>query len=136
MSRPFRRLCFTSCSLILKNSRRCPEPARLLRPPLTGIRSRPLRQRNTGTAFPTLLMPNGSLKTSSVLQIVPREPGSHDGVGDYALSLAHCLLRDHNVGTTFVVAQGSQSAEKEGFPVRSALASISSQESAGVIVHY
>lgn len=79
-------------------------------------------------------MPNKSLPT--ILQIVPREPGSHDGVGDYALSLAHCLLRDHGLATTFVVGKGSSFAEKEGFPVLSGLLSIRRGNFSGIIVHY
>jgi len=79
-------------------------------------------------------MPNEDLPT--ILQIVPREPGSHDGVGDYALSLAHCLLRDHGLATTFVVAKGSNFTEKEGFPVLSGLLSIKRGNFSGIIVHY
>jgi len=81
-------------------------------------------------------MPNGIQKLSTILQIVPREPGSHDGVGDYALSLAHCLLRDHGLTTTFVVAKGSNLTEKEGFPILSGLLSIRRGNFSGIVVHY
>jgi hypothetical protein len=81
-------------------------------------------------------MPNGIQELSDILQIVPREPGSHDGVGDYALSLAHCLLRDHGLTTTVVVAKGSNLAEKEGFPILSGLLSIRRGNFSGIIVHY
>ncbi len=81
-------------------------------------------------------MPNGVQESSIILQIVPREPGSHDGVGDYALSLAHCLSRDHGLTTTFVVANGSDSGEKEGFPVFPGFSSIRRGNFSGIVVHY
>ena len=42
------------------------------------------------------------LKTPAVLQIVPRLPGSLDGVGDYALQLAHQLRMAFGIDTKFV----------------------------------
>src|ERR1700730_7139040 len=44
-----------------------------------------------------------------VLQIVPKTPGSHDGVGDYALNLAKTLLADYGLTTVFVAGRETNS---------------------------
>jgi hypothetical protein len=62
-------------------------------------------------------MPN----RDNVLQIVPRLPGTFDGVGDYALNLARALAADHGLTTTFLVAGKTSVASKDGFPIISGL---------------
>lgn len=54
----------------------------------------------------------------TLLQIVPQLPGTHDGVGDYALNLAQALKQRSDVETIFAVA-GTTSKEAGGFAVRS-----------------
>lgn len=54
---------------------------------------------------------------SRVLQIVPRVPGSLDGLGDYALNLAKALQAHHNITTRFAVANPTNVKVKEGFEV-------------------
>jgi hypothetical protein len=49
-----------------------------------------------------------------VLQIVPKTPGSHDGVGDYALNLAKTLLADYGLTTVFVTGKETNSI-KDGY---------------------
>ena len=44
-----------------------------------------------------------------VLQIVPKTPGGHDGVGDYALNLAKTLLADYGLMTVFVAGKETSS---------------------------
>ncbi|HEX3817353.1 MAG TPA: hypothetical protein VHW03_03590 [Chthoniobacterales bacterium] len=70
-----------------------------------------------------------------VLQIVPRAPGSHEGVGDYAQLLAHGL-REEGYLTTFVAAQPAERSD-----VLSPLDSISDAQwrehpAAAIILHY
>jgi hypothetical protein len=48
-----------------------------------------------------------------VLQIVPKIPGGHDGVGDYALSLARILSTDFGMTTSFAVASELESSSKD-----------------------
>jgi hypothetical protein len=48
----------------------------------------------------------------NVLQIVPKIPGGHDGVGDYALSLARILSADFGITTSFAVASELDSSRK------------------------
>ncbi len=53
-----------------------------------------------------------------LLQIVPRRPGTHDGVGDYALNLAHALARQFKIKTIFAVPH-AMAEEVGAFSVRS-----------------
>jgi hypothetical protein len=75
-----------------------------------------------------------------IWQVLPHLPGSNDGVGDYALTLARRLLASHGLRTTFVVAAATPVQEKEGFRVISGLDVDSATSSAGlpahVILHY
>ena len=75
-----------------------------------------------------------------VWQVLPHLPGSNDGVGDYALTLARQLAALHGLKTTFVVAASTSVREKEGFPVisglHSALAPTLAERPAHVILHY
>jgi hypothetical protein len=57
----------------------------------------------------------------TVLQVVPQLPGSHDGVGDYALNLAKALSARYGLRTMFVVAQETEVASIEEFPIVSGL---------------
>ena len=76
----------------------------------------------------------------TVLQIVPRLPGTFDGVGDYALNLAHALSADHGVDTTFLVAEKTSVRSRGDFPIISELNTARSAELARththVILHY
>jgi hypothetical protein len=56
------------------------------------------------------------LKT--ILQIVPKTPGSFDGVGDYALILAQRLRELFQHRTIFAARESAGAAEVEGFEVR------------------
>jgi len=75
----------------------------------------------------------------TILQIVPRLPGTRDGVGDYALNLARALLTRHRLSTVFAVAEQTAVTVKDGFPI--AELSLDSVESLAqryrhVILHY
>lgn len=76
----------------------------------------------------------------AVLQIVPRLPGTLDGVGDYALNLARALTADHGIATTFLVAEQTPVRSREGYEVisgwnRDSAASLA-EKYAHVILHY
>lgn len=75
-----------------------------------------------------------------ILQIVPHLPGTHDGVGDYALTLARRLRETYGFTTIFIVGDPVDSREIDGFNVASPLASQSAESLArncsGVILHY
>src|ERR1700730_2113819 len=49
-----------------------------------------------------------------VLQIVPKKPGTRDGVGDYALNLAKTLSADYELTTVFVAGKETSSI-KDGY---------------------
>ena len=76
----------------------------------------------------------------TVLQIVPHLPGTFDGVGDYALSLAKALTTDHGITTTFLVAAKASVQFCEGYAVLSGLSNDLTEELAQkhhhVILHY
>src|SRR5205814_3803622 len=57
----------------------------------------------------------------TVLQIVPRLPGTFDGVGDYALNLARALSADYGITTTFLVAEKTSVSSRGGFTIVSGL---------------
>src|ERR1051325_3544656 len=86
------------------------------------------------TVFP--VMPT----RDTVLQIVPRLPGTFDGVGDHALNLAKALSANHGITTTFLVAEKTAVESKEGYAVISGLDRNSPAELARkyahVILHY
>ncbi len=78
---------------------------------------------------------------SIVLQIVPHLPGSHDGVGDYALNLAKALSKSHGLRTRFVVAGATATKDRDGFEIVSGLETALSRNSSArrsthVILHY
>lgn len=72
----------------------------------------------------------------TVLQIVPHQPGSFDGVGDYALNLARALAADHGIITTFLVAAKTSADSKDGFEIISGLDAADSGRSENAILHY
>ena len=77
--------------------------------------------------------------SANVLQLLPRAPGTLDGVGDYALTLARALRRQHGIGSVFI-ARETQGEAVESFPVFP-LADFSKARAAqetcdGVILHY
>jgi hypothetical protein len=80
------------------------------------------------------------LARDTVLQIVPRLPGTLDGVGDYALNLAKALTADHGITTTFLVAAKTPVTSREGYEVISEWSRNSSaglaEKYAHVILHY
>jgi hypothetical protein len=57
----------------------------------------------------------------TILQIVPQLPGSYDGVGDYALTLARSLFHEHGLRTIFLVAGDASVASQDGFEIVSGL---------------
>jgi hypothetical protein len=81
-----------------------------------------------------------SLARNTVLQIVPHQPGTFDGVGDYALNLAKALSAAHGIRTTFAVAGKTSVASKDGYAVISGLSRDASADLAQrfehVILHY
>ncbi|HZE12399.1 MAG TPA: hypothetical protein VE086_01460 [Chthoniobacterales bacterium] len=76
----------------------------------------------------------------TVLQIVPRLPGTLDGVGDYALTLARALSAEHGIDTTFLVAEKTSVSSRDGFTILAGLNTAPSAElaraHAHVILHY
>ena len=81
-----------------------------------------------------------SLTPKTVLQIVPHQPGTFDGVGDYALNLAQALSADHGIITTFLVAGKTSVTSIDGYAINSGLDPSESgalaQECEHVILHY
>jgi hypothetical protein len=81
------------------------------------------------------------MSDGSILQIVPRLPGTLDGVGDYALNLAKALSARHGLTTVFAVDRATSVEIKEGFRVVSGLgqggaADSLARECPHVILHY
>lgn len=54
---------------------------------------------------------------AKVLQIVPRSPGSPDGVGDYALTLARKLFAGYGYKTTFAAHETTSAIIADGFEI-------------------
>ena len=76
-----------------------------------------------------------------ILQIIPQLPGTLDGLGDYALTLARVLSARHGLTTTFAVARETSTEVIDGFPVvsglrRSGAARFAAQGCDHVILHY
>lgn len=76
-----------------------------------------------------------------ILQIVPRVPGFHDGVGDYALQLARRLRADYHSETVFGSAVPTSAPPGMDFHVLAPLDTISEtqcreRECADIILHY
>lgn len=71
---------------------------------------------------------------AQILQIVPHQPGTHDGVGDYALTLARRLRADFGLTSTFLVTNGAKAQSLGGFNLLSGLEAPGGFEH--VILHY
>jgi hypothetical protein len=81
------------------------------------------------------------MSKSYILQIVPQLPGTLDGVGDYALTLARVLSARHGLTTVFAVARETSAEVIDGFQVVSGLrqggvAHFLAQRCDHVILHY
>jgi hypothetical protein len=76
----------------------------------------------------------------NVLQILPRAPGTFDGVGDYALALARGLRDKHGIDSVFVARETQGRNEVESFlifPLQEFSRARASKETCdGVILHY
>jgi hypothetical protein len=72
----------------------------------------------------------------TVLQVLPQLPGSNDGVGDYALTLARRLRDDHALVSVFAVAGGTSVTDRDGFRVLSGMRSLSYAPCDHVLLHY
>jgi len=72
----------------------------------------------------------------TVLQVLPHLPGSNDGVGDYALTLARRLREDHALTSIFAVADETSATDRNGFKVLSGLPSLSYAPCDHVLLHY
>jgi hypothetical protein len=77
---------------------------------------------------------------ASVLQLLPRAPGTFDGVGDYAHALARGLRDRHNINSVFV-ARETQSKDEIGsfriFPLQEVpRARVANETCDGIILHY
>src|ERR1041384_5091394 len=83
-------------------------------------------------------LPFFCLKT--LLQIVPRTPGSFDGEGDYALTLARRLRLMFDCETIFAACDCVDPTNADGFGVRpfetAGVSRLSSAEFDHVILHY
>jgi hypothetical protein len=61
------------------------------------------------------------MSDNCVLQIIPQLPGTLDGLGDYALTLARVLSSQYGLTTVFAVARETSVKTKDGFQVISSL---------------
>ena len=75
-------------------------------------------------------------ESETVLQIVPHQPGTFDGVGDYALNLARALESVYGIRTTFLVAGSTSTSSKGGFDIISGLDLEAARGYSNVILHY
>lgn len=76
---------------------------------------------------------------SRIAQIVPHLPGTNDGVGDYALTLARRLRTDHGLATAFLVGDAGKSGAVDGFdvaPLREESPEAIATNCSGAILHY
>ena len=79
--------------------------------------------------------------SSAILQIVPRPPGTQDGVGDYALAVARKLRDSYSSQTTFVANESASEHVIEDFEILSPLTSVArndfrAAEFQHIILHY
>jgi hypothetical protein len=76
---------------------------------------------------------------SRILQIVPHLPGTNDGVGDYALTLARRLRAEYGLTTVFLVGDAAKSGAVEDFdvaPLHEQSADAIATSCSGAILHY
>jgi hypothetical protein len=71
-----------------------------------------------------------------IVQIVPHRPGTHDGVGDYALALAQKLRSEHERETIFAVAASSAGGSVENFRVLALQSFAPAEPPCDIILHY
>ena len=77
--------------------------------------------------------------SNRILQIVPRAPGSHEGVGDYALRLAERLSSDYETDTIFAAAETGSLSRVGNFAVVAPLDTTVERACAncrGIVLHY
>ncbi|MEP6937452.1 MAG: hypothetical protein ABI871_05220 [Chthoniobacterales bacterium] len=79
--------------------------------------------------------------TKTVLQLLPRTPGTFDGVGDYALNLAQLLVTQYGIGSVFAIREhtpGQGPAQLEVLPMdnNGIAAAEAAGKFAGVVLHY
>lgn len=76
----------------------------------------------------------------TVLQVLPRSPGTFDGVGDYALALARGLRHRHNIDSVFVACETQAKNEIDSFrifPLQEFSRARTAHETCdGIILHY
>jgi hypothetical protein len=77
---------------------------------------------------------------ANVLQLLPRAPGTFDGVGDYALALARGLRDRHGSDSVFIAQEGHSQPEIDSFrifPVETSSGVRAVMERCdGIILHY
>jgi hypothetical protein len=77
---------------------------------------------------------------ANILQLLPRAPGTFDGVGDYALALAHGLRDRHGIDSVFVAHDTPSSPAIDSFPIfplqEFSRARVARKTCDGVILHY
>jgi hypothetical protein len=78
--------------------------------------------------------------SANVLQILPRAPGTFDGVGDYALALARKLRDRHSINSVFVARETEAKDAIDSFPIfplqELPRSRVAKETSDGVILHY
>jgi hypothetical protein len=77
---------------------------------------------------------------ANVLQLLPRAPGTFDGVGDYALALARGLRDRHGINSVFIAQEGISQPEIESFRIfpleTSSSVRVVMDRCDGIILHY
>jgi hypothetical protein len=80
------------------------------------------------------------ISSPAVLQVLPRAPGTLDGVGDYALALARGLRDQHGIDSVFVAHETEAKHEIDSFPIFAleefSRARVAHETCAGIILHY
>lgn len=77
--------------------------------------------------------------SNRILQIVPRVPGTHEGVGDYALKLAERLRSHYDTDTIFAAAEPASESRIANFPIVAPLdetAGHACENCRGIVLHY
>lgn len=76
----------------------------------------------------------------NILQILPRAPGTMDGVGDYALHLARGLRDHHGISSVFLAGETDSREEIDSFRIyrlrEFSQARVSNETCNGIILHY
>src|SRR5256885_3448870 len=78
--------------------------------------------------------------SANVLQLLPRAPGTFEGVGDYALALARGLRHQHGIDSVFVARDTHSESEIDSFRIfpleKSSSVRVVMERCDGVILHY